>query len=73
VTQTDTFQRKVEFSDLPYTERGKVQVTYIGATSSTKALEIRMDLSKTEALQVARALINAAEGIEKSENKMRED
>jgi hypothetical protein len=55
------------------TEPGKVMLTYVGATSSTKALEIRMDLSKAEALRVARALIKAAEEIEKSEESMRKD
>ena len=73
VTHTDTLQEKLEYSDRTYIERGKVRVTYVGATSSTKALEIRMDLSKIEALQVARALINAAERIEESENEMRKD
>lgn len=72
VTKTDTFQR-ASFADesLMITERGKVRVTYVGATASTKALEIAIDLSKSEALRVARALINAAEEIEESEDRMR--
>ncbi len=72
VTKTDTFQRaSVADESLMITERGQVRVTYVGATASTKALEINIDLSKSEALRVAKALINAAEEIEESEDKMR--
>lgn len=66
VTSTETFQRQsLAIENMTIKEEGKVQITYLGATASNRAFDVRIDLSKTEALQLARALIKSAEDIEK--------
>ncbi len=49
------------------TEYGEVLLTYLGTTASSKPLEIRMNLTKLEALRLSQSLILAAAEIEKSE------
>lgn len=69
VTNTATQHRESYAIEGGVTEYGEVLLTYLGTTASSKPLEIRMNLTKLEALQLAQSLILAAVEIEKSENR----
>jgi hypothetical protein len=71
VTHTDTIVRQTLFDkNLHSKDIGEVRITYIGVTDNSRPLDIEIDLTKLEALQLARSLIAAAEKIEQSEQQL---
>lgn len=71
VTHTDTIVRDSLFDkNFQVKEIGEVRISYIGVTDNSRPLDIEIDLTKLEALQLARSLIAAAEKIEQSEQQL---
>ncbi len=71
VTHTDTkLVQSSHDKDIKFKYNGEVRITYIGVTDNYRPLDIEIDLTKLEALQLARSLIAAAEKIEQSEQQL---